>query len=105
MSEIGRRGLASEAFGFDPFLQAQRMKRDSMASDAKSLVKMVKSQGGFWKGLKEGARVVAAGALVPRRLQILHPSDLRRAATKQQSMPIWQAVNAIVIAANRRPGR
>jgi FAD/FMN-containing dehydrogenase len=61
MSEIGRRGLANEAFGFDPFLQAQRMKRDSLASDAKSLVNMVKSQGGFWKGLKEGAKVVAAG--------------------------------------------
>jgi FAD/FMN-containing dehydrogenase len=61
MSEIGRRGLASEAFGFDPFLQAQRMKRDSLTSDAKSLVNMVKSQGGFWKGLKEGAKVVAAG--------------------------------------------
>ncbi|MGL5837930.1 MAG: FAD-binding oxidoreductase [Sphingorhabdus sp.] len=61
MSEIGRRGLASEAFGFDPFLQAQRMKRDSLVSDTKSLVNMVKSQGGFWKGLKEGAKVVAAG--------------------------------------------
>jgi FAD/FMN-containing dehydrogenase len=61
MSEIGRRGLASEAFGFDPFLQAQRMKRDSLAGDAKSLVNLVKSQGGFWKGLKEGAKVVAAG--------------------------------------------
>jgi FAD/FMN-containing dehydrogenase len=61
MSEIGRRGLAAEAFGFDPFLQAQRMKRDSLASDAKSLVNMVKSQGGFWKGLKEGAKVVVAG--------------------------------------------
>jgi FAD/FMN-containing dehydrogenase len=61
MSAIGRRGLASEAFGFDPFLQAQRMKRDSLASDAKSLVNMVKSQSGFWKGLKEGAKVVAAG--------------------------------------------
>ncbi len=61
MSEIGRRGLASEAFGFDPFLQAQRMKRDSLVSDAKSLLSMVKSQGGFWKGLKEGAKVVAAG--------------------------------------------
>lgn len=61
MSEIGRRGLASEAFGFDPFLQAQRMRRDSLASDAKSLVSMMKSQGGFWKGLKEGAKVVAAG--------------------------------------------
>lgn len=61
MSEIGRRALASEAFGFDPFLQAQRMRRDSLVSDAKSLVGMMKSQGGFWKGLKEGAKVVAAG--------------------------------------------
>jgi FAD/FMN-containing dehydrogenase len=61
MSEIARRRLASESFGFDPFLQAQRMKRDSLASDARQLVGMMKSQGGFWKGLKEGAKVVAAG--------------------------------------------
>ena len=61
MSEIARRGLASESFGFDPFLQAQRMKRDSLGSDAKQLVGMMTSQGGFWKGLKEGAKVVAAG--------------------------------------------
>jgi FAD/FMN-containing dehydrogenase len=61
MSEVARAGLASECFGFDPFLQAQRMKRDSLATDAKALVGMIKAQGGFWKGLKEGARVVAAG--------------------------------------------
>ncbi len=61
VSEIARRRLASECFGFDPFLQAQRMKRDSLTSDAKALVGMMKAQGGFWKGLKEGARVVAAG--------------------------------------------
>jgi FAD/FMN-containing dehydrogenase len=61
ISEIARRGLASESFGFDPFLQAQRMKRDSLATDAKALVGMMTSQGGFWKGLKEGAKVVAAG--------------------------------------------
>jgi FAD/FMN-containing dehydrogenase len=61
MSEIARRGLASESFGFDPFLQAQRMKRDSLTTDAKALVGMMTSQGGFWKGLKEGAKVVAAG--------------------------------------------
>ncbi len=60
-SEIARAGLASEAFGFDPFLQAQRMKRDSLGADAKALVGMMKAQGGFWKGLKEGAKVVAAG--------------------------------------------
>jgi FAD/FMN-containing dehydrogenase len=61
VSEIARCGLASESFGFDPFLQAQRMKRDSLVSDAKQLVGMMKSQGGFWKGVKEGAKVVAAG--------------------------------------------
>ncbi len=60
-SAIGRGQLASECFGFDPFLQAQRMKRDSLATDAKALVGMMKAQGGFWKGLKEGAKVVAAG--------------------------------------------
>lgn len=60
-SEIARAGLASESFGFDPFLQAQRMKRDSLTSDARALVGMMKAQGGFWKGLKEGAKVVAAG--------------------------------------------
>jgi hypothetical protein len=37
------------------------MKRDSLAGDAKALVGMMKAQGGFWRGLKEGAKVVAAG--------------------------------------------
>jgi FAD/FMN-containing dehydrogenase len=60
-SEVGRAGLASECFGFDPFLQSQRMKRDSLSKDAKALAGMMKAQGGFWKGLKEGAKVVAAG--------------------------------------------
>lgn len=61
MSEIARSGLASESFGFDPFLQAQRMKRDSLTADARALMGMMKAQGGFWKGLREGAKVVAAG--------------------------------------------
>lgn len=61
MSGVAREGLASESFGFDPFLQAQRMKRDSLAKDAKSLVNMMKAQDSAWKALKEGAKVVAAG--------------------------------------------
>jgi len=61
MSEIARQNLASECFGFDPFLQAQRMKRDSLVQDAKSLVNMMKAQGSVWKALKEGAKVAAAG--------------------------------------------
>ena len=61
MSAVMRERVASESFGFDPFLQAQRMKRDSLAKDARQLVGVMKAQGGFWKGLKEGAKVVAAG--------------------------------------------
>ena len=61
MSAVAREGLASESFGFDPFLQSQRMKRDSLASDTRSLVNMMKAQGSLLKGLKEGAKVALAG--------------------------------------------
>ncbi|MBV7265224.1 FAD-binding oxidoreductase [Erythrobacter ani] len=60
-SAIERRGIATECFGFDPYLNAIRMKRDSLTSDAKQLVGMMKQQGGMLKALKEGAKVVAAG--------------------------------------------
>lgn len=60
-SAVARTGLASESFGFDPFLQAQRMKRESLASDARALVGMMRAQGGFWRAVKEGAKVVSAG--------------------------------------------
>ena len=61
MSGIAREGLASESFGFDPYLQSQRMKRDSLAKDAKFLVNMMKAQESAWKAVKESAKVVAAG--------------------------------------------
>ena len=60
-SEIERAGIATECFGFDPFLNAIRMKRDSLASDARQLVGMMKRQGGVLKALKEGVKVIAAG--------------------------------------------
>ncbi|WP_298334939.1 FAD-binding oxidoreductase [uncultured Erythrobacter sp.] len=58
---IERQGIATECFGFDPYLNAIRMKRDSLTSDAKQLVGMMKKQGGVLKALKEGAKVIAAG--------------------------------------------
>ncbi|MEL7197736.1 MAG: FAD-binding oxidoreductase [Pseudomonadota bacterium] len=60
-SAIERQGIATECFGFDPYLNAIRMKRDSLTSDAKQLVGMMKKHGGVLKALKEGAKVVAAG--------------------------------------------
>lgn len=61
MAEIERAGIATECFGFDPRLNAIRMQRDSLATDAKQLVGMMKKQGSVLKALKEGVKVVAAG--------------------------------------------
>jgi FAD/FMN-containing dehydrogenase len=64
MSAIARAELASESFAFDPFLQAQRMKRDSLAKDARQLGNMLKAEaraGGILKAIKEGAKVALAG--------------------------------------------
>ncbi|MEE4154780.1 MAG: FAD-binding oxidoreductase [Erythrobacter sp.] len=64
MSAIARAELAAESFAFDPYLQAQRMKRDSLVKDAKQFGNMMKEQaksGGVFKALKEGARVAMAG--------------------------------------------
>lgn len=60
-SAIEREGIATECFGFDPKLNKIRMQRDSMASDAKALMGMMKKQGSVLKALKEGAKVVTAG--------------------------------------------
>ena len=61
-AEMGRLGLACELFGFDPNLQAVRMKRASLAADVKSLTNVITGQkGGLLKGLKEGAKVAIAG--------------------------------------------
>ena len=38
MSEISRRGIAAECFGFDPYLQGQRLKRQGLLTDFKRLV-------------------------------------------------------------------
>jgi FAD/FMN-containing dehydrogenase len=61
LAELERAGVATEIFGFDPNLNAIRMKRDSLASDAKALVGMMKAQGSVLKALKEGAKVALAG--------------------------------------------
>lgn len=61
LSDIERADIATEAFGFDPNLNAIRMKRDSLAADAKQLVGMMRQQGSVLKALKEGAKVALAG--------------------------------------------
>jgi FAD/FMN-containing dehydrogenase len=91
LGEIERSGVSTECFGFDPALNAIRMKRDSLASDAKALGKMMKKQGSVWGAIKEGAKVVVAGrdfmdeakfslhVLTEARLQAAADDDLERA--------------------------
>jgi len=95
VSAIARAGLASECFGFDPFLQSQRMKRESLTSDARALVGMMKAQGGFWKGLREGAKVVGAGRsfLDDARFSIHTIAEGRTASAAEADM---SAIRAIV---------
>ncbi|MFK7841842.1 MAG: FAD-binding oxidoreductase [Sphingorhabdus sp.] len=91
LGEIERSGVSTECFGFDPSLNAIRMKRDSLTSDAKALGKMMKKQGSVWGAIKEGAKVVAAGrdfmdeakfslhVLTEARTQAAADDDLERA--------------------------
>ena len=61
MSEVSRQALAEACFGFDPTLQAMRMKRVSLLEDVKTLGKVMKAQEGTLKGIREGIRIAGSG--------------------------------------------
>ncbi|WP_210414073.1 FAD-binding oxidoreductase [Luteithermobacter gelatinilyticus] len=61
MSEISRCGLASECFGFDPYLQKQRMKRESLSRDLKNLGGVMRASGGVIEAFKRGSKLAMAG--------------------------------------------
>ena len=61
MSEISRARLAESCFGFDPTLQAQRMKRESLAGDLRTLRRTVAAQDSVLDAIATGARVATAG--------------------------------------------
>lgn len=61
MSEIARHDIVTECFGFDPYLQKQRMKRESLSTDFKKLSGVLKSAGGVGKAIRDGAKMAIAG--------------------------------------------
>ena len=61
MAEISRESLASECFGFDPYLQAQRMKRASLAADVTQLSGVIKAGETLKDKIVGGAKVALAG--------------------------------------------
>ena len=67
MSDVSRQRLAESCFGFDPTLQAQRMRRESLARDLRTLGQTVAAQDNVLDALATGARVAAAGRRFLRR--------------------------------------
>ena len=61
MSEVSRRGLAAECFGFDPYLQGQRLKREGLLTDVKRLASVARSGKSLLAGVKDAAKVAAGG--------------------------------------------
>ena len=61
LSGVSRQGLTDAGFAFDPTMQAQRMKRESLLTDVKALGQVMTAQNGLLKGIKAGVRVAAAG--------------------------------------------
>ncbi len=61
MSEISRRGIVMECFAFDPYLQAQRMQRESLAKDVKAFAGVLAASGSISGAIKDGARLALSG--------------------------------------------
>ncbi len=61
MAQISRESLTTECFGFDPYLQHQRMKRASLTADAQQLSGVIQAEAGIVNKVKQGAKIALAG--------------------------------------------
>jgi FAD/FMN-containing dehydrogenase len=61
LAEMTRAGIASESCGFDPGLTKVRMRRMSLASDVKTLSKVVAKEKSLGKGLLAAAKIAMGG--------------------------------------------
>ena len=61
LSEVARSDVAEEAYVFDPESTRKNLSAGDFAQDLKTLAGVVKGQSSVFKGLKEGAKLVAAG--------------------------------------------
>ncbi len=61
MSATARADLAMECFAFDPYLQRQRLQRESLMRDVKALAGVMKASGGVVQAIKDGAKVALSG--------------------------------------------
>jgi FAD/FMN-containing dehydrogenase len=61
MTLMIRSNRACEMFSFDPVLTKVRMARNSFLEDASALANVIRKQGSWIKGIKEGAKIAMAG--------------------------------------------
>lgn len=61
MSAVGRAGIHSECFGFDPAYMSRRTMHASVSEDLQRLAGVASSQGSVLKGITEAIKVAAAG--------------------------------------------
>lgn len=61
LAEIARAGIASETCGFDPGLTKVRLKRQSLASDVKTLGAVIGTEKSLAKGLMAAAKIALGG--------------------------------------------
>lgn len=73
LSEVARSGAAEEAYVFDPATTRKNLQSHGLVSDAGVLLKVMRSEKGLIKGLKAGAKLVAAGRdFLPEEAFSLH---------------------------------
>jgi glycolate oxidase len=61
MSEVGRRGLAAECYGADPYIWGMRLWDDDLARDVKRFVGVATSGNSVLGGIKDALRIAMTG--------------------------------------------
>ncbi len=61
LSGIGRKGLAAECWGFDPYLQGKRLEREGLVKDFATLVGVVRSGRSMLAGMRSALQIAADG--------------------------------------------
>lgn len=75
LSAVARTGAAEDAYVFDSRSTRQSLQSEGLLSDAGMLLKVVRNESGWLKGLLAGARLVAAGrSFLPENVYSLHVS-------------------------------
>jgi len=86
LAEITRSGAAEEAYVFDPQATRKNLESVDLARALRTLGGVVRGQSGWLKGLREGARLVAAGRdLIPAEAYSVHVACAGRSATAVES--------------------